>query len=406
MSCQCLGFHGATDRATRNRKGWIIKMTENPYAPAPCANNAYPPQYGYPAPPMAYFPAHFNAYGQYVQPGYYPVPVFIPPRKKTPDEFGFWRRLWRAIYPIPIFYGTQIAGVLIFTILFGIFLGASIAVNDLNPTTDQINQTAFYAGPWIYLLGESLIFAPILPIWLKTRKHACYKKFTGGRVVGSRILLAAASATFFNLFIHVIIHYVLRTRESANIREVMPFLRQGLSPEAARFEYALTLIPFIAIVGPIVEELCFRGIILNRLSNRSVWIAVPIQAVMFGLFHLNLIMSLIVGRLHPNWIQDVYTMILGLLLGIVYVRHKSIFYPIAIHMAFNLAGIFVPFIPLGSIPPIITCVIAGSLAIAFFVPLIVTKAVPKGQTAPPQTVLQSPLTNNNLQYAQFNINEL
>ncbi|NLM19679.1 MAG: CPBP family intramembrane metalloprotease [Clostridiaceae bacterium] len=80
------------------------------------------------------------------------------------------------------------------------------------------------------------------------------------------------------------------------------------------------------IFVPIAEELLFRGIVLGELNLRySPRVVVLIQAVLFGLFHM-------------NFIQSLYTFIPGLLLGIAYYYTGNIIIPIIMHMIFNLFG--------------------------------------------------------------------
>ncbi|NLJ94882.1 MAG: CPBP family intramembrane metalloprotease [Clostridiaceae bacterium] len=86
------------------------------------------------------------------------------------------------------------------------------------------------------------------------------------------------------------------------------------------------------IVVPIAEELLFRGIVLGHLDLVfSPKITVLIQAVLFGIFHMN-----------P--IQSLYTIIPGLLLGIVYYQTRNILLPILGHAVFNFFGGVIHFI--------------------------------------------------------------
>ncbi len=80
------------------------------------------------------------------------------------------------------------------------------------------------------------------------------------------------------------------------------------------------------ILVPIAEELLFRGIVLGELNLRySPKTVVILQALLFGLFHMN-----------P--IQSFYTFIPGLFLGIAYYKTQNIIVPIIGHMIFNLFG--------------------------------------------------------------------
>lgn len=79
----------------------------------------------------------------------------------------------------------------------------------------------------------------------------------------------------------------------------------------------------ITLLGPIIEEIIFRGILFSSL-NRFIsggWVV--------------LITSLYFGLWHSNPIQIVYTTILGLILGLVYAATRNIFFPILIHLFNN-----------------------------------------------------------------------
>ena len=86
------------------------------------------------------------------------------------------------------------------------------------------------------------------------------------------------------------------------------------------------VIPLVAvIIGPIVEELIFRKLIIDRLSVFGDLTAVITSAVLFGLFHGNLY-------------QFFYAAGLGVVLGYVYTKTRNVIYPTVIHMLINFMG--------------------------------------------------------------------
>lgn len=82
------------------------------------------------------------------------------------------------------------------------------------------------------------------------------------------------------------------------------------------------------ISAPIVEEIAFRGILCKGLKKTSgnSWIAILISALFFGLWHRNL------G-------QFAYTFAVGVLLGYVFLRSHSVFWPMLVHFSINLLAI-------------------------------------------------------------------
>ena len=82
----------------------------------------------------------------------------------------------------------------------------------------------------------------------------------------------------------------------------------------------------VAIAAPVLEELIFRGIILDGLlKRRSKWSAIIISSLLFGLLHLN------------PW-QFVGATILGIFIGWVYSRTHNIMYCMFIHFVNNFTA--------------------------------------------------------------------
>ena len=96
----------------------------------------------------------------------------------------------------------------------------------------------------------------------------------------------------------------------------------GLENEAI----GLLLFLYSVLLGPICEELIFRGVTL-RLARKALpfWFANLLQAVLFGIYHM-------------NWIQGIYAFALGILLGYICEKGGSIYYSILLHILFNFWG--------------------------------------------------------------------
>ena len=84
------------------------------------------------------------------------------------------------------------------------------------------------------------------------------------------------------------------------------------------------------IIGPIAEELLVRGLVFTRVSRGfGVYVGAVVSSVIFGLMHGTII-----------WI--LYTTFVGLLLSFVFVRSRSLIYPMLCHLSFNLISVFLP----------------------------------------------------------------
>lgn len=110
-------------------------------------------------------------------------------------------------------------------------------------------------------------------------------------------------------------------------------LALALLPEAWLIAYNADMAPIastglltalsIVVMGPLAEELVFRGIIQTRLLRAMPpWMAVVLQAALFAI-------------IHGTPIQIVYALLLGLALGFLRSRTGSILPGLAAHAAFN-----------------------------------------------------------------------
>jgi membrane protease YdiL (CAAX protease family) len=89
-------------------------------------------------------------------------------------------------------------------------------------------------------------------------------------------------------------------------------------------KYLPTLI-WAVILAPIVEEIMFRKILIDRLSVYGDRLAIYVSAVAFGLFHGNIL-------------QVFYATLAGIILGHVYTKTRRLIYSVIIHMLVNLLG--------------------------------------------------------------------
>lgn len=77
------------------------------------------------------------------------------------------------------------------------------------------------------------------------------------------------------------------------------------------------------VFAPILEEVIFRGIILNKWAEKSTNVrALVLSSLVFGLLHFNTFVI-------PQFIG-------GLIYGLVFLKTKKLIYPIFMHMLYNL----------------------------------------------------------------------
>ena len=133
----------------------------------------------------------------------------------------------------------------------------------------------------------------------------------------------------------VVTTYVFSLGSGIFLNETLISLFNILGSIDITYNILITLIMDILIVGilgPIIEELIFRVVLLNRLSKYLPMIcAIILSSVIFMLFH-------------PYQAQ-LSSFIFGVTLCIAYLISENVLVPITMHILNNLISIGVPYIP-------------------------------------------------------------
>lgn len=86
----------------------------------------------------------------------------------------------------------------------------------------------------------------------------------------------------------------------------------------------------IVFIGPLFEEILFRGIVYNFLEKyKSGLFPAILSGVLFGIWH-------------GQAVQSIYTAIMGIILGYTYMKTKNLFYPVLLHMLNNFYSTLPP----------------------------------------------------------------
>lgn len=169
----------------------------------------------------------------------------------------------------------------------------------------------------ITLISAVLSFIVFILIWNKERKDLTSKtkKFTPLNII-SVILFGMA----LNILLTVILGITGLYKYFPSYDAVNEALKSG--------SFIIRFIT-LGIAAPVVEELCFRGLVFNRLKNGNmpVVLAMILSSLAFGIIHLNLL-------------QGMYAFVLGMAIVIIYNKFKTIWAPILIHMSFNMISVF------------------------------------------------------------------
>lgn len=93
----------------------------------------------------------------------------------------------------------------------------------------------------------------------------------------------------------------------------------------------------VCIIAPIIEEILMRGFVLNGLKNTyGMVIALVVSSILFAILHFNMV-------------QTLSALIVGIILGLLYIKTDCIFCCIIAHCGYNLLSYMVMVYPYISI---------------------------------------------------------
>ena len=205
-------------------------------------------------------------------------------------------------------------GILIFAILYTVlfvFDGVKL-LSYLMPST--IANYLVYVV--LALCGSFLFKDRLIQQWKEIRKTK--RKFFFGVLTG----------WLFLILMTVVFGFV-----SEMLRRFLGLDGQGLNQsniQSTFQEQPLLIAIFACIIGPIVEELFFRQLLLHHLQKKlSTWLSILLVGLVFALTHMhNVSLS--------EWIGAVGYLGGGLAFSIIYVKEKeNIYYPLFVHMLGN-----------------------------------------------------------------------
>ena len=240
-----------------------------------------------------------------------------PEKKKKKFRYSTAGQIWRLIYPFLIHYGATLLATI------ALYLVYLIQAGGLQETASA-GQRLINSTLYVTLIGD-LTAAMIL--YLFYRKDQMHRKegFSGtGKafvwappvIWFSVIILAIATGQFLNDLINGLHLNDLFTGYSEVSEQAFSGQPVGL------------MILVVGIIGPICEELMFRGIVFHRLKD---WVkpqaAIVISALLFGIYH-------------GNVVQFFYATCMGVMLAIIYDKTGTLWISIVAHIAANLWSLF------------------------------------------------------------------
>ena len=228
----------------------------------------------------------------------------------------FFKEFWRVVR-YPLLYGAML--VLVQGVLIAI-LDAGGADNPI-PAEDRLDDM-------LVILISALLTLPL--IWKFLHKKWKAEGFwTRKQLTPALIAAYTLLGLAFNLLVNGLIYPSVDLAVTDN-PALLDLLYQVSNP----------VIFFIAtnLAAPLIEEVIFRGIVLERLrkTKMNIWMALIIQALIFSAFH-------------TGGVQITYTFFLGIILGLVYLWSGSVWAAIIVHFVFNvMSDVLAAFFSLGN----------------------------------------------------------
>ncbi|MCL1858131.1 MAG: CPBP family intramembrane metalloprotease [Oscillospiraceae bacterium] len=237
----------------------------------------------------------------------------------------FIKNIWKIIcYPL-MYIGIQVAVTFIYMIVFSIAVGLKIGIES-SVTGEPFQMDNIYENIYDLIMSQMMIpvvisvFVTVLIIFLILRKEWAAEKFWNfARFKISPFLLCISLGAALNVLTICIIAMIPIPPQPSPIDEIVG-------------NNMIIDLLIISVFTPVLEEIIFRGIVLKRLNKMMRrHTAVFLQALIFGIIHLNLL-------------QGIYAFFLGVIIGYIYLWFDSIYVAIAVHCAYNATSLILFYI--------------------------------------------------------------
>ena len=222
--------------------------------------------------------------------------------------------LGKSVCYLALFVGMQVAIMLPESVYIGVMAALG---GDVDELYDQL-----LANTMTYTMISGLLTTAIVIAVYRLRRKPMAEALWLRGVDRATLLTGAALAPTL---------YLIVSEALALLPEA--WLESSTEASAGIDSGTLTGVLAVAVVAPVVEELIFRGLMLNRLSRvMPGWLAAVLSSAAFGVCH---------G--HPVWFA--YAFVLGAFFAFLDLRAQSILPSILGHVAFNAISQILSFVP-------------------------------------------------------------
>ena len=153
------------------------------------------------------------------------------------------------------------------------------------------------------------------------------------------LLVFAGKQTFhfkwhLRYFIYLLLGYIISYMSDFFLSYFIPSSSNQISLNETiemmgRQEYPYFLL-IACFIGPIAEELIYRGVLMTTLFKNSPWYGdVLLSAIIFGYIHINFALTPLAFFIYASG---------GLILALLYRMTKNLYYPILVHILINITA--------------------------------------------------------------------
>ena len=286
-----------------------------------------PPQYGQQMPPQ---------YGQQIPPQYQqPLYTQQMPPQKSENRPGIAGKIFNGILLsfviMGLFIGIQFVTAIVMMVVVAIPYALE-APGDVAYVTRMLTKTIqdgeFMTNLTVIATMISAVFA-VFFYWLLwgRKKTEEDKQYFREKVLRGKNVVMLCVGTVGLYFVSILISDIIGIISPEIMKEYNDMMDIALGGNI------LMAIIAAVVLAPISEECIMRGMIFRNLRKYfSVWVAIVIQAIMFGIFHM-------------NWVQGLYVIPVALGLGFVAEKSKSVFPCICMHMFYNFMSVVLAVLP-------------------------------------------------------------
>ena len=207
----------------------------------------------------------------------------------------------------------------------GIYLGITAAVKniaeDIDPTVlaDSMTNDIARITPHVILISSICVIFAFYLFHKRKKRNNISVAYRFNKIQANHIPYVITLGFMGCLF-------SIGFSSLFDLASLDPKMTETLSKLVVNNSIIITLLS-VGLIGPVCEEIVFRGSIFKNLSDKlSIKWAIIIQAILFSAYHMNLV-------------QAFPTLVLGLVTGFVVYYTNSIWSGIIVHILNNLTAI-------------------------------------------------------------------